>query len=149
MSKVKDYGDALERTLWTAAEGAGAVGLVAGYQALPLADIPPGWVVLVTVVVGALLAAGKGIIATNVGNGTASLGLPATSEPVPAAVVRRLEAAVAAAEPGPVTEVVPLDDAPRAPGRELVGDGVGDFSETDRDGDGRNDATGRFQSRNR
>lgn len=87
-SKIRQYGDALERTLWTAAEGAGAVGLVAGYQALPLADIPPGWVVLVTVAVGALLAAGKGIIATNVGNGSASLGLPAELEPIPAEAVQ-------------------------------------------------------------
>lgn len=131
MSKIRDYGDALERTLWTAAEGAGAVVLVQGYQALPLPDVPPGYVALTIVVVGALLAAGKGIIATNVGNGTASLGLPADREPVPAAVAQKLEAAVAAAEPGPVTEVVPLEDDP----------------DPDLDGDGRGDRSGRFKAR--
>jgi len=119
MSKIRQYGDALERTLWTAAEGAGAVGLVAGYQALPLADIPPGWVVLVTVTVGALLAAGKGIIATNVGNGSASLGLPADLEPIPAeAVQHELPAGVG----------MPINPV-------------------DADGDGRDDTTGRFVKR--
>ena len=43
---------------------------------------------LVTVAVGALLAAGKGIIATNVGNGSASLRLPADLEPIPAESVQ-------------------------------------------------------------
>jgi hypothetical protein len=118
-SKLSQYGDALERTLWTAAEGAGAVGLVAGYQALPLPDVPPGYVVLLTVAVGALLAAGKGIIATNVGNGSASLGLPVDIEPVPAASV---EATIA-----------------RATGTQQL-----DPAEVDLDGDGHDDRTGRF-----
>ena len=74
--------DGLERSLWTAAEAAGAIGIVAGYQALPLADIPDGWLPLAIIIVGALLAAGKSWAATKWGNGTAAI-LPATLEPSP------------------------------------------------------------------
>ncbi len=82
MSSLKKYADALERIAWTAIEGAGAVGLIAGYQALPVADIPAGWVPPLAVVLGVLIAAGKNVVATNIGNGSAST-LPAALEPVP------------------------------------------------------------------
>ena len=74
--------DGLERALWTAAEAAGAVGLVAGWQALPLPDIPAGYLPLAVVVIGALLAGGKSWAATRWGNGTAAT-LPARLEPTP------------------------------------------------------------------
>lgn len=80
--------DGAERATWTAIEAAGAIGLVAGWQALPapVPDIPAGWTPLAIVLLGFLLAGGKAWAATKwpAGNGSASLGLPATAEPVPA-----------------------------------------------------------------
>jgi hypothetical protein len=80
--------DGAERAAWTAAEAAGAAGLVAGWQALPapVPDIPAGWVPVAWVVRGFLLAGGKAWAATRwpSGNGSASLGLPPSAEPVPA-----------------------------------------------------------------
>lgn len=80
--------DGLERALWTAAEAAGAVGIIAGYQALDgPPDIPASWLPLAIFVVGGLLAGGKAWAATKWGNGTAAT-LPAALEPVPAATVK-------------------------------------------------------------
>ena len=80
--------DGAERATWTAIEAAGAIGLVAGWQALPAPapDIPAGWTALAVVLLGFLLAGGKAWAATRwpQGNGSASLGLPASAEPVPA-----------------------------------------------------------------
>lgn len=78
--------DGAERTAWTLAEAAGSVGLLAAYQATPLPDIPAGWLPVAGVLLTCLLAGGKSWAATRwpKGNGSASLGLPASAEPVPA-----------------------------------------------------------------
>ena len=80
--------DGAERATWTAIEAAGAIGLVAGWQALPapVPDIPAGWTPLAIVLLGFVLAGGKSWAATKwpAGNGSASLGLPPSAEPVPA-----------------------------------------------------------------
>lgn len=80
--------DGAERATWTAIEAAGAIGLVAGWQALPapVPDIPAGWTPLAIVLLGFVLAGGKSWAATKWPNGagSASLGLPASAEPVPA-----------------------------------------------------------------
>lgn len=80
---MKKYADALERVVWTLVEAAGAGGLIAGYQSLPVADIPDGWLPAVVLAVTVILAVIKNVIATNTGNGSAST-LPTTLEPVPA-----------------------------------------------------------------
>ena len=79
---ARKFADGLERSLWTVAEGAGAVGIVAGYQALPLADIPAGYLPLTVILVGGVLAGIKASVAQRWGNGTAAT-LPAELEPVP------------------------------------------------------------------
>lgn len=107
--------DGLERSLWTVAEATGAVGIVAGYQSLPLADIPEGYLPLAVIVVGGILAGIKSAVAQKFGNETAAT-LPASVEPVPQGEVVAL----------PVVEAAPVN-------------GV-----VDEDGDGRDDNTGRF-----
>lgn len=92
----RKFADGLERSLWTVLEGAGATGVVAGYQALPLRDIPDGYLPLVIILVAGLLAAIKSSIAQKWGNGTAAT-LPTSLEPIPA------DAAVA------VTVNMPID----------------------------------------
>lgn len=80
------FADGLERSLWTVAEGAGAVGILAGWQALPLVDVPDGYRALTIVILGGLLAGGKAWAAQRWGNGTGAT-LPADLEPVPASDV--------------------------------------------------------------
>jgi hypothetical protein len=82
MESARKFADGLERSLWTVAEGAGAVGIVAGYQSLPLADIPAGYVALAIIVVGGVLAGIKSAVAQRWGNGTAAT-LPTELEPIP------------------------------------------------------------------
>jgi hypothetical protein len=81
MSLVK-FADGFERSIWTVAEAAGAVGIVAGYQGLPLPDVPEGYVPLVIILVAGLLAAIKSAVAQKWGNGTAAT-LPEELEAVP------------------------------------------------------------------
>ncbi|WP_375426001.1 hypothetical protein [uncultured Friedmanniella sp.] len=81
-SQARKFADGLERSLWTVAEAAGATGIVAGYQALPLADIPRGYLPLVLILVAGVLAGIKASVAQRWGNGTAAT-LPADLEPVP------------------------------------------------------------------
>ena len=77
------FADGLERSLWTVAEGAGAVGIYAGYQALPIIDIPDGYRALSIILIGGVLAGIKSAVAQRWGNGTAAT-LPAELEPRPA-----------------------------------------------------------------
>jgi len=82
------FADGLERSLWTVAEAAGATGIYAGYQALPLWDIPDGYAPLVVILLAGVLAGIKSSVAQKWGNGTAST-LPAELEPQPAYKARR------------------------------------------------------------
>lgn len=84
---MKKYADALERIVWTLAEAAGAGGLVKAWQSLPVADIPDGWVPAVALLLTVVLATIKNVIASNVGNGSAST-LPANLEPIPAEAIQ-------------------------------------------------------------
>lgn len=97
------FADGTERALWTAAETAGALGIVAGYQALDLPDIPVSWLPLAVVLVGALLAGGKAWAAQKWGNGTAAT-LPAGLEPTPPGPVD--------GGPAPRRAVTDVDGAP-------------------------------------
>lgn len=81
MSNVAKFADGLERSLWTVAEGAGAAGILAGYQALPLADIPNGYLPIALILIAGILAAIKSSFAQKWGNGTAAT-LPVDLEPV-------------------------------------------------------------------
>lgn len=113
--------DGAERAAWTAIEAAGAVGLVAGWQALPapVPDIPAGWTPVAFVVLGFLLAGGKAWAATRWpnGNGSASLGLPVSAEPVPA------DQALVVLKPG-TAEAGPRKAVLGAAAGELQGDRV-------------------------
>lgn len=79
--QAKKFADGVERSLWTVAEAAGAAGIVAGYQALPLPDVPDGYVALTVILVAGVLAGIKASVAQKCGNGTAAT-LPAELEPV-------------------------------------------------------------------
>lgn len=84
---MKKYADALERIVWTLVEAAGAGGLVAAWQSLPVTDIPDEWVPAVALVLTVVLATVKNVIASQVGNGSAST-LPVALEPIPAEAVQ-------------------------------------------------------------
>jgi hypothetical protein len=122
---LKRYGDQLERVTWAGLETAGAAGIVA--VARNYLELEGKWWVLITIGLTVLLAAGKTSIATNIGNGSAALGLPVDAEPVPA-------------------ESVALTVA-RAVGDEQLAEGEvpePPLNPRDLDGDGHDDNDGRF-----
>lgn len=88
MDTTRKFADGLERSLWTVAEGAGAAGIVAGFQSLPLPDVPAGYVPLTVILVAGVLAGIKSAVAQRWGNGTAAT-LPTELEPIPAPAPRR------------------------------------------------------------
>lgn len=131
-SQAARFADGLERSLWTVAEAAGASGIVAGYQSLPLPDIPPGYTFLVGILVAGVLAGIKSSIAQKWGNGTAAT-LPADLEPVP-------QPALAIPDPElPAVAHVEHFQSPAGRRVNLTPPNAGDV-----DGDGHDDTTGRF-----
>jgi hypothetical protein len=82
LAGARRFADGLERSVWTVAEGAGATGIYAGYQALPLPDVPVGYRALVIILLAGVLAGIKAAVAQRWGNGTAAT-LPAELENVP------------------------------------------------------------------
>jgi hypothetical protein len=88
-TQTRKFADGLERSLWTVAEAAGATGIIAGYQALPLSDIPKGYLPLALILISGILAGIKSSIAQKWGNGTAAT-LPEELEPRPPYIPRRM-----------------------------------------------------------
>lgn len=134
--------DGLERSLWTVIEGAGAVGIYAGYQALPIVDVPDGYRALSIILIGGVLAGIKAAVAQRWGNGTAAT-LPAALEPTPASDP------VEGGEDDDELEVEPWA-TPGSVTSPYVAHGVSEVDpdpDPDIDGDGRGDVTGRFKKR--
>lgn len=138
---VVRFFDGLERSVWTVAEGAGATGIIAGFQSLPVVDIPKGYLPVAIILVAGVLAGIKSAVAQRWGNGTAAT-LPADLEPVPASDLEPVE------EDEPEGELIvdhppaPVDDSSQN-AHEI---GVVD-PDPDLDGNGHGDVTGRFKTR--
>lgn len=106
-SDVRKFFDTFERTVWTVAEGAGAAGILAGYNALPLPDVPTGYWALTIVLLGGLLAAGKSVITQAVSETGSAATLPAHLENTKTEVV-----VVPTPLPVPTTEAPVVDPSP-------------------------------------